>query len=107
MPKHPQQTKPRTTTEFGKIESHHLYLCYYPYNLNRSQIDANGIGQIEIEFETKGPGLEVTKCRACWVYEQDIEFVILISASFPILDTMKLLRRNYGIVWIKEDMCNS
>ena len=58
--------------------------------MNRSQVDANGIGQIEIEFETKGPGLEVTKCEAHWVYEQDIEFVILISASSPILDTMKL-----------------
>ena len=87
MPKHPQQTKPRTTIEFGKIESHHLYLCYYPYNLNRSQIDANGIGQIEIEFETKGPGLEVTKCGPRWVYEQDIEdlnqTMLLLQEIFP------------------------
>ena len=59
--------------EFGKIESHHLYLGYYPYNLNWSQVDANGLGQIEIGFKTEGPGLEVTKCGAHWVYEQDIE----------------------------------
>ena len=66
--------------QFGKIESYHLYLGYYPYKLfteelreNWSQIDANGIGQIEIRFETYGPGLEVTKCGAHWVYEQDIE----------------------------------
>ena len=66
--------------QFGKIESYNLYLVYYPYKLfnqklkeNWSQIDANGLGQIEIEFETKGPGLEVTKCGARWVFEQDIE----------------------------------
>ena len=32
-------------------------------------MDANGFGQIKIGFET----LKVTKCRACWAYEQDIE----------------------------------
>ena len=36
-------------------------------------MDANGFGQIEIGFETKGPGLEVTKCGARWAYKQDIE----------------------------------
>ncbi|XP_030935129.1 TMV resistance protein N-like isoform X2 [Quercus lobata] len=66
--------------QFGKIESYHLFLHYYPYELfgqelieNLSQVDANGLGQIEIGFKTKGPGLEVTKCGARWVYEQDIE----------------------------------
>ena len=66
--------------QFGKIESYHLYLIYYPHKLfnpklkeNWSQIDANGLGQIEIGFKTGGPGLEVTKCGARWVYEQDIE----------------------------------
>nr|POF11296.1 disease resistance-like protein csa1 [Quercus suber] len=28
---------------------------------------------IEVKFETKGPGLEITKCGANWVFEQDIE----------------------------------
>ena len=41
--------------------------------MNHLFMDANGFGQIEIGFETKGPGLEVTKCGARWVYEQDIE----------------------------------
>ena len=66
--------------QFGKIESYHLHLIYYPYKSfnskweeNWSQIEANGLGQIEIGFETDGPGLEVTKCGARWVYEQDIE----------------------------------
>ena len=65
--------------EFGKIESFHLYLGYYPYKLfnpklkeNWSQIDASGLGQIEIRFETQGPGLEVTKCGVRLVFEQDI-----------------------------------
>ena len=48
--------------QFSKIESYQLYLKYHPHEyLNRklienwSQIDANGLGQIEIKFETKGP----------------------------------------------------
>ena len=66
--------------QFGKIKSCHLYLGYVPYKLfnqklreNWSQIDANGLGQIEIGFKAEGPGLEVTKCGACWIYVQDIE----------------------------------
>ena len=62
--------------EFGKIESYHLYLNYYPQKLlkkNWSEIDANGFGQIEIGIKTKGPGLEVTKCGARLIFEQDIE----------------------------------
>ena len=65
--------------QFGKIESYNLYLVYYPYKLfnpklkeNWSQIDASGLGQIEIRFETQGPGLEVTKCGVRLVFEQDI-----------------------------------
>ena len=37
--------------------------------MNHLFMDANGFSQIEIGFET----LEVTKCRARWAYEQDIE----------------------------------
>ncbi|KAM3683799.1 hypothetical protein ACJW31_12G176100 [Castanea mollissima] len=70
----------RFSEQFGKIESYNLYLGYHPYKSfnpkmkeNLSQVDANGLGQIEIEFETNGPGLEVIKCGARWVYEQDNE----------------------------------
>ncbi|KAM3683804.1 hypothetical protein ACJW31_12G176300 [Castanea mollissima] len=66
--------------QFGKIESYNLYLGNYPYKSfnqelkeNRRQVDANRLGQIEIGFETSGPGLEVIKCGADWVYEQDNE----------------------------------
>ena len=66
--------------QFGKIESYHLYLGYVSYQSfdqalkeNWSQVDANGIGQIEIGFKIEGPGLEVTKCGARWFYEQEIE----------------------------------
>ena len=41
--------------------------------MNHLFMDANGFDQIEIGFETEGPGLEVTKCGARWVYEQAIE----------------------------------
>nr|XP_023892973.1 TMV resistance protein N-like [Quercus suber] len=66
--------------QFGKIESYHLHLGYFPYESfnpklkeNWSQVDANGLGQIEIGVKTEGPGLEVTKFGFRWVYEQDIE----------------------------------
>nr|POE83590.1 disease resistance-like protein csa1 [Quercus suber] len=55
--------------EFGKIESYHLYLGSVPSTL----FDANGLGQIEIGFETIGPGLEVTKCGARLIFEHDIK----------------------------------
>ena len=55
--------------EFGKVELCHLYLGYYP----RASCDANGVDQIEIAFETKGLGLEVTKCGARLILKQDIE----------------------------------
>ena len=41
--------------------------------MNHLFMDTNGFGQIEIGFETEGPGLEVKKYGARWVYEQDIE----------------------------------
>ena len=66
--------------EFGKIESHQLWLEYIPSTHFRekwkeilNQVDANGFSQIEVEFEPIGPGLEVTKCGAHWVFERDIE----------------------------------
>nr|POE74857.1 hypothetical protein CFP56_22057 [Quercus suber] len=60
----------------SKIGSSHIWLKYFPFEHFQgksgnelSQIDANGFSQIE----TKGPGLEVTKCGAHLVYNQDIE----------------------------------
>ena len=38
-------------------------------------MDANGLSQIEVKFETKRPSLEVTTCGANFVFEQDIEDV--------------------------------
>ena len=62
---------------YGKIESYRLYLGYYPYkSFNqklKSQVDANGLGQIEIAFKTDSPRLEVTKCGARLILEQEIE----------------------------------
>ena len=66
--------------EFCKIKSHHLWLQYFPsLFFNRgwkqalNQVDDNGFSQIEIIFETDGLGLEVTKCGAHLVFEQDVE----------------------------------
>ena len=64
--------------QFGKIESYHLRLDY-PYQFLNPKFkenwiqDANGFVQIEIGYETVGPGLEVTKCGAHLILEQDIE----------------------------------
>ena len=66
--------------EFGKIESYQLSLrCFTSRSLfgnwieESNQFNANGFIQIEVKFETKSPGLEVTKCGANLVFEQDIE----------------------------------
>ena len=66
--------------EFGKIESHQLWLEYIPitsFGVNwkeiLNQVDANGFSQIEVKFEPEGSGLEVTKCGAHLVFERDIE----------------------------------
>ena len=63
--------------EFGKIESHHLFLRYFSFSRENnkkalSQSDANEFIQIEIKFEPEGPGLEVTKCGAHLVYKEDL-----------------------------------
>ena len=38
-----------------------------------SQIDANGFNQIEFEFETFGPGVEIKKCGVHLVFKENIE----------------------------------
>ena len=65
---------------FGKIELYHLFQGYCPYkkmgrswNENLSKTNADGFNQIEIEFHTSGPGLEVTKCGIRLIFEQDVE----------------------------------
>ena len=67
----------RLSEEFGKIELHHRWLLYYNFSREYhkealSQSDANGFFQIEIICEPKGPGLEVMKCGAHLVYEEDL-----------------------------------
>ncbi|XP_030936726.1 TMV resistance protein N-like [Quercus lobata] len=62
---------------FGKIESYHLWVEYFPYKkhferLWKEVLDANEFTQIEVTFETFGPGLVVTKCGAHLIFEQDI-----------------------------------
>ena len=63
--------------EFRKIESYHLWLEYIPQTRFRShrkkELDANEFTQIEVTYETNHPSLEVTKCGAHLIFEQDIE----------------------------------
>uniref|UniRef100_A0A7N2MGU5 TMV resistance protein N-like n=1 Tax=Quercus lobata TaxID=97700 RepID=A0A7N2MGU5_QUELO len=66
--------------EFGNIKSYQLWLEYYPstffgdeWTKELNQVGANGCSQIEVTFETEGPGLEVTKCGAHLVFKQDVE----------------------------------
>ena len=70
--------------EFGKIESYHLLLFYLPsgdfisfrnWKEKLIPVVANGLSQIEVKFETKGLGLQITKCEANLVFRQDIEDV--------------------------------
>ena len=77
---HPNDSSLFLSEEFGKMDSHHLWLKYFPYKKfdehwenKLSQIDTNELSQIKITFETEGPGLEVTKCGARLVYKRDIE----------------------------------
>ncbi|XP_050254081.1 TMV resistance protein N-like isoform X2 [Quercus robur] len=63
---------------FGKIESYHLWLEFFPYKkrferLWKEVLDANEFTQIEVTFKTNRPGLEVTKCGARLIFEQDLE----------------------------------
>ena len=69
--------------EFVKIESYQLWMKYFPspcYGVDLKEIlnkvNANGFSQIEVKFTPEGPGLEVTKCGAHLVFEQDIEDLI-------------------------------
>ncbi|XP_050255293.1 TMV resistance protein N-like [Quercus robur] len=65
------------SVEFGKIESYHLWIEYYPFTCFESywkeELDANEFTQIEVTYEIFGPSLEVTKCGAHLIFEQDIE----------------------------------
>ena len=81
----------------GKTESYHLLLrCYY-FGFGRdweeilNQVDVNGFRQIEVkftpefepEFRPECPRLEVTKCGAHLVSEQDIEDLINQTKAGP------------------------
>ena len=68
--------------ELGKIESYQLWLLYFNsanlagWEKILNKVDANGLSQIEVKFETEGPALEVTKCGAHLVSERYIEDLI-------------------------------
>ena len=74
------ETGHSVSEKFGKIKSCQLTLIFLPsinfwkgWKERLNEVDANGLTQIEVKFKTKGPGLEVTKCGASLVFEQDIE----------------------------------
>nr|POE89426.1 hypothetical protein CFP56_01783 [Quercus suber] len=56
------------------IESHHLWLEYFPFQSRwKKELDANEFTQIEVTYETEVLGLEVTKCGAHLIFEEDLE----------------------------------
>ena len=55
--------------QFGKINSYHLWIKYFPFKGKRDR----ELSQIAVRIKAMGPGLEVTKWGARLVYEQDIE----------------------------------
>nr|XP_023879097.1 disease resistance protein RML1B-like [Quercus suber] len=62
----------------GKIDSNHLWIKYFSmeglWDKILSQVDANDqLSQVDVGIEIEGTGLEVTRCGARLVYEQDIE----------------------------------
>ena len=75
--------------ELGKIESYQLGLQYFSstrlacWKERLNKVDANGFSQIEVKFIPFGPGLEVTKCGAHLVSEQDIEDLINQTKAGP------------------------
>ena len=73
------------TEEFGKIDSYHLWLGYFPvkdFGLKREknliQSDAD-VSQIEVRFEFEGPGLEVVKCGAKLTNTRDLNLTMAMS----------------------------
>ena len=67
--------------QFVKIDSYHLWLRYLPFKDFSSEwkmqllngFNANGFVEIDVRFVTEGLGLEVTKCGARLVYDNEIE----------------------------------
>ena len=66
---------------FVQIKSHHLWMCYLPYQMfNENErvvlgkIDENGFIQMELRFRwVPEHDVEIKKCGFLLVYEQDIE----------------------------------
>ena len=64
--------------QFGKIDSNHLWIKYFSmeglWDKILSQVNANDqLSQVDVGIEIEGTGLEVMRCGARLVYEQDIE----------------------------------
>ncbi|XP_023920918.2 disease resistance protein RUN1-like [Quercus suber] len=75
------------TEEFGKIDSYHLWLRYFPIKffegkLGKKLIEGDAdISQIELRFGSEGPGLEVVKCGARLVYTEDLNQTMAVCSS--------------------------
>jgi hypothetical protein len=105
--------------EYGEIEigSHHLLLTYLSFSREvkevhkkaLSQRDDNGFIQIEIKFETEGTGLEVTKCGAHLVYEEDLNQTMGGCRITPYEDDVDdSFRDDYdGMSWLDDDVDDS
>ena len=65
------------TEEFGKVESYHLLLQRYSFTRLEShwkeKFYANEFTQIVVTFKSDNPSVEITKCGAHLIFEQDIE----------------------------------
>ena len=77
---------PLRSDRHSVTESHHLWLRYFSFQLfqflnsDPYKLHANEFTQIEVTFETRGPGLEVMKCGAHLICEQNIEDLKQISS---------------------------
>ena len=76
--------------KYGMTELYKLLIEYFPSTYLEAawkeilnKVDPNGFSQIEVKFEPFGLGLEVTKCGAHLVFEQDIEDLINQTKAGP------------------------
>ena len=66
------------TEEYGKIDSYHLWLEYFPKKYFEEELEKKliqsdaDVSQIELRFKSKGLGLEIVKCGAHLVYTEDL-----------------------------------
>ena len=73
--------------KFGKIDSYHLWLNYFPIKYFEGKLvkkliqsDAD-VSRIELRFESEGPGLEIVKCGARLVYTEDLNQTMAVCSN--------------------------